>query len=164
VKRTFIPFLLACLLVAGCAEHVLFQEDAQVPDGRWERNWTPTFHFDVEDTLGAHDIYLDLRHTGDYPYSNIYTFITLEGPDGGRLVDTVECLLADPTGRWYGEGEGFIRSFRKAHVLYKLRNRFPRKGRYAITLEQAMRVDSLPGIIDVGVSIERARPTQGDQP
>lgn len=132
-----------------------------MPDGRWERNWSPTFSFEVYDTLGPHDIYLDLRHTGDYPFSNIYTFVTLKGPGGGVLVDTVECLLADPTGRWYGEGGGFIRSYRKAHVLYRMHNRFPRKGRFTITLEQAMRMDSLPGIIDVGVSIERASPPKG---
>jgi len=161
VRRISPLLLLPCLVLAGCAENVLFQEDAQVPDGRWERGWNPTFHFDVDDTLRPHNIFLDLRHTGDYPYSNIYTFITLKGPDGGQLVDTVECTLADPTGRWYGQGEGFIHSYRKAHVLYKLRNRFPRKGRYSITLEQAMRVDSLPGVIDVGVSIERADPAQG---
>lgn len=132
-----------------------------MPGGLWERNWSPTFGFEVADSLQPHDIYLDLRHTGDYPFSNIYTFVTLKGPDGGMLVDTVECMLADPTGRWYGAGGGFIRSYRKAHVLYKLRNRFPRKGRYTITLEQAMRMDSLPGIIDVGVSIERSTNMKG---
>lgn len=152
------PLLFLAVLFNGCTENVLFQEDAQTPNGVWERNWNPTFSFEVADTVNAHDVYLDLRHTGDYPFSNLYAFVTLTAPDSTRLVDTVECTLADPSGRWYGKGQGFISSDRfQAHVLYKLRNKFPHAGRYSLTLEQAMRVDKLEGIIDVGVSVEKSK-------
>lgn len=118
----------------------------------------PDLLFEVSDTVSTHDVYLDLRHTGDYPFSNLYAFVTLTSPDSTRLVDTVECTLADPSGRWYGKGQGFISSDRfQAHVLYKLRNKFPRRGRYSLMLEQAMRVEKLEGIIDVGVSVERSK-------
>ncbi|MFT3884518.1 MAG: gliding motility lipoprotein GldH [Flavobacteriales bacterium] len=147
----------AALLMAGCAKEVLFQADSEVPGGLWTRSYKPAFSFDVADTVGQHDVYLDIRHTGDYPYSNLYTFITLSGPDGRTLTDTVECTLADPTGRWFGKGTGFIFSDRfQAHVLYRMHNRFPRPGRYTFTIEQAMRTDTLPGVIDVGVSVERS--------
>jgi gliding motility-associated lipoprotein GldH len=139
---------------------VVFQEDAQTPAGAWVQGWNPSFPFEVTDTVSAHDVYLDVRHTGDYPFSNLYAFVKLEGP-GGSLIDTVECTLADASGRWYGKGLGFINSDRfEAHVLYKSRNRFPRKGRYTLTLEQAMRTDTLYGVIDVGVSVERSNSDQ----
>lgn len=148
----------AALAVACGTGNVVFQEDAHTPNGVWERGWDPVFAFNIADTVSPHDVYLDIRHTGDYPYSNLYTFITLNGPDGGVLTDTVECTLADPEGRWYGKGLGFISSDRfQAHVLYKLRNRFPRSGRYTLKLAQAMRTDKLAGVIDVGVSIERSK-------
>jgi gliding motility-associated lipoprotein GldH len=154
IARILIP----ALLLTGCIENVVFQEDARTPNGAWERGWNPSFSFEVTDTLSHHDVYLDLRHTGDYPYSNLYAFVTLTGPDGVSIVDTVECTLADPSGRWFGEGLGFISSDRfQAHVLYKLRNKFPRSGRYSLKLEQAMRVERLNGIIDVGVSVERSK-------
>jgi gliding motility-associated lipoprotein GldH len=150
--------LLIGVLFSGCAEPPVFQEDAQTPAGIWERGWDPVFTFNIGDTVSAHDVYLDLRHTGDYPFSNLYAFVKLTGPDNKSLTDTVECVLADPSGRWYGKGLGFITSDRfQAHVLYKLRNRFPRKGRYTLTLEQAMRTEQLQGVIDVGVSIERSK-------
>lgn len=158
MNRRIVSTLFPALLLAGCADNVVFQEDAQTPNGDWERGWNPTFAFDVKDTMTTHDVYLDLRHTGDYPFSNLYAFVTLTSPDGRKTVDTVECTLADPTGRWYGKGQGFISSDRfQAHVLYKLHNRFPRSGRYSLTLEQAMRVEKLQGIIDVGVSVERSK-------
>ncbi|HEY0976672.1 MAG TPA: gliding motility lipoprotein GldH [Flavobacteriales bacterium] len=157
-RRTALLLVLALAFV-GCTEGVVFQGNREVPDGRWMRAWKPDFAFDITDTVAAHDVYLDLRHNGDYPFSNLYTFITLTAPDSTTLTDTVECVLADPTGRWYGKGTGFIFSDRfQAHVLYKLRNRFPRAGRYTLTLEQAMRTDTLTGVLDVGVSVERSRP------
>ena len=96
--------------------------------------------------------------TGEYPFSDLFLFVDLEGPRGRALRDTVECLLADPTGRWYGKGLGFIFADRyQAHVLYKLNNRFPASGRYSIKLEQAMRTEVLEGVLDVGVSVERSK-------
>jgi gliding motility-associated lipoprotein GldH len=156
VKTNHLIWFAACLLTVGCAQHVVFQQDAEVPQGAWSRTWKPVFTFDVKDTLAPRDIYLDIRHTGEYAFSNIYIFATLQGP-GGTYTDTVECKLADPEGRWYGKGTGFIFSDRiKAHILYRMGNRFPRSGRYSFTLEQAMRTEELKGVIDVGISIEEA--------
>lgn len=135
----------------------MFQQDAEVPNGSWARTWRPQFAFDVADTVAAYDIYLDIRHNGEYRFSNIYVFASLQGPDGKAYTDTVECTLADPMGRWYGKGTGFIFSNRfQAHVLYRMGNRFPRPGRYVFTLEQAMRAEELQGVLDIGVSVEAA--------
>lgn len=154
--KALIAIALTCLLVAGCSEQVVFQADSQVPDQGWLRDWKPEFSFDIADSIGQHDIYLDIRHTGDYAFSNIYLFATLTGPAGRSLVDTVECTLADPSGRWFGKGTGFIFSDRfAAHVLYRTHNRFPEAGRYTLKLEQAMRTDTLKGVIDVGISVEK---------
>ena len=158
MKPIALIFAVFGLLLAGCSGNVVFQADAQVPDGSWSRSWKPQFEFDITDTISERDIYLDIRHTGDYRFSNIYLFTTLEGPTGHSISDTVECTLADPTGRWFGKGTGFIFSDRfQAHVLYRMNNRFPRSGRYVFTLEQAMRTDTLHGIMDVGISVEEAR-------
>lgn len=153
--------LVLLLLCAGCGQDVLFQADTEIAAGGWDRAHKPAFTFDVQDTVNAYDLFIDVRHTGDYPYSGLYLFVDIEGPGLKVPTDTVECLLADATGRWYGKGLGFIFADRfQAHVLYKLNNRFPRSGSYTITLEQAMRDSVLPGVLDVGISVERAKPLQ----
>ena len=53
VNRTTARILFPALLLAGCTDNVVFQEDAQTPSGNWERGWNPTFAFDVKDTLSA---------------------------------------------------------------------------------------------------------------
>ena len=136
----------------------MFQADVTVAGGSWSREFKPEFSFDITDTVSKHDVYIDVRHTGDYPFSDLFLFVDLEGPGGRAARDTVECLLADPSGQWYGKGTGFIFAKRTiaAHVLYKLNNRFPAAGRYTITLEQAMRTEKLDGVLDVGVSVQRS--------
>lgn len=148
----------AAVLLAGCGEEVVYQADVPVPEGAWDRGFKPEFSFDIADTVRQHDVYIDIRHTGDYPFSDLFLFVDLKGPGGRAMRDTVECLLADPTGRWYGKGTGFLFADRHdAKVLYKLHNRFPAIGRYSMRLEQAMRTEQLPGVIDVGVSVERSK-------
>jgi gliding motility-associated lipoprotein GldH len=153
-----VPALCLGLLLMGCADHVVHQDTMAIPGGAWHRDQVPEFAFEVTDTVSKHDLFIDIRHTGDYPFSDLFLFVDLHGPGDRHLRDTVECLLADPTGRWYGRGLGFIFADRyQAHVLYKLGNRFPTAGRYTMRLEQAMRTEELPGILDVGISVERSR-------
>jgi gliding motility-associated lipoprotein GldH len=145
------------MFLAGCSEPPVFQADVPVPEGSWDRGFKPTFSFEVADTVNKHDVFLDVRHTGEYPFSDLFLFVDLSGPGGRTARDTVECLLADPSGQWFGKGVGFIFADRyQAKVLYKLGNRFPAAGRYTITLEQAMRSEKLQGMLDIGISIERS--------
>ncbi len=145
------------MLVTGCSDHVVYQSDVPIPGGAWSSTYAPEFAFDIADTVSQHDVYIDVRHTGDYPFSDLFLFVDLTGPGGRTMRDTVECLLADPDGRWLGKGTGFIFSDRiQAKVLYKLHNRFPAAGRYSMRLEQAMRMEPLPAVMDVGVSVERS--------
>jgi gliding motility-associated lipoprotein GldH len=145
------------LLLVGCAGNVVYQDSVPVPDGAWDRALAPEFAFDITDTISEHNVYIDVRHTGDYPFSDLFLFVDLWGPGDRHLRDTVECLLADPMGRWYGKGTGFLFADRhEAKVLYRLHKKFPTSGRYSIRLEQAMRTEKLPGVLDVGISVERA--------
>jgi len=67
--------------------------------------------------------------------------------------DTMECILADPNGKWLGEGLGDIWDNK---ILFKQNVKFRKSGLYEFSLTQAMRVDSLPMIMDAGISIEKA--------
>jgi len=158
--RPFGLFVLAAAsLFIGCAEPPVFQADLPIPTGAWDRTFKPSFTFEVQDTLAKHDVFIDVRHTGDYPFSDLYLFVDLAGPGGRHARDTVQCLLADPSGVWFGKGQGFIFADRyEAHVLYKLGNRFPVSGTYTITMEQAMRTEKLIGVLDVGLSVMRSKP------
>ena len=106
----------------------------------------------MEDTTGLFDFYLTLRHNSKYKYSNIYFFVSTTFPDGQFSRDTVEFILADRRGKWYGKGIGSIKDLK---ILLKKGVSFPIPGNYVFEFEQAMREENLEGITDIGILIEK---------
>lgn len=159
MKRTSIFVCLIVLLFSACDDPVFVQQSTVAPAEGWPRTWKPSFEFEISDTLSKYDTYIDLRHTGDYPYSNLFLFLRLENEDGLLSIDTVECPLAAPDGKWHGTGLGFIHEDRfDAHILYSLNGRFPKAGKYTMSIEQAMRRETLEGILNVGITLEIVDP------
>jgi gliding motility-associated lipoprotein GldH len=109
----------------------------------------------VEDSLSLNKLFINIRNNTDYPYSNLYLFVTTEFPNGHITRDTIECILADKDGRWLGSGSGRIKDNK---IMLQQGLRFPLTGTYTIHLEQAMRNESLKGIEDIGFSIEEYVP------
>ena len=62
----------------------------------------------------------------------------------------MECILAEPSGKWLGKG---ISNVRDCQVLLRRGLRFPQKGNYVFEFEQAMREKELAGIMDIGLRI-----------
>jgi gliding motility-associated lipoprotein GldH len=151
MKRNYFIFFLFVLLTA-CDSNVVFEKNIELPENRWEIKNVVNLETDIQDTIGPHNLYINLRNAGGYPFSNIFMFFTTTSPSGKMERDTVELTLADPSGKWLGNGLGDIWDNR---VLFKEKFRFPEKGIYKFSLEQAMRVDPLPQIMDVGIRIEK---------
>ena len=143
--------LFPVIMLTGC-DTALFHDSQKIPNKIWQRDHTIRFEVPVEDTMKSYDFYIDLRNEGTYPYSNIYMFVNTTFPSGGSARDTVECILADRTGRWLGSGLGDIWD---NHILFKKNVRFPTGGTYIFEFDQGMRMDALPDIIDLGISIEK---------
>lgn len=91
-----------------------------------------------------------LRHTPSYPYDNMYVFLTTVYPQGQIKTDTVNLLLADAKGIWLGSGMGDLYDLK---IPLKRQFRFSKAGTYKIQLVQAMDIDPLPEIVDVGFEL-----------
>ncbi len=101
----------------------------------------------------AYNVYVNLRHTADYKYSNIFLLIETTGPDGKKTTERKEFTLAQPDGEWLGKGSGNMYSYQ---LPYKMDYRFAKKGKYTFQLEQNMRDNPLREITDVGIRVEKA--------
>lgn len=146
-------FGIALLLSAACGTGTLYHHNSEIADNVWERSDVRRFEVPITDTVSSYDIYLEVRNAGSYPFSNLYLFIDTEMPSGLKRRDTVECLLADPTGRWLGEGLGDIWD---NSILYRPATRFPKLGTYVFTIGHGMRNEKLPMIMDIGMAIRPA--------
>ena len=146
----FFPFIL--FFLAGCSKGVVFDNDKSIESDVWKSDQVIRFDVPVEDTVHIYKFYLNLRNTTSYRYANIFLFIDSTFPDGKQARDTVECILADPSGKWLGKG---ISNIRDNQVLLRRGLRFPQKGNYIFEFEQAMREQELKGIMDIGLRIVR---------
>lgn len=148
----FLFFISICLSLIACDPNRVYEENEGISDYSWKSNEPVKFDFEITDTISLHNFFINVRHSGDYGFRNLFLFVKTSFPNGKFKHDTVEVTLADING-WKGDGLGDLWDLQ---VPFQLRKKFPLKGKYSIEYRQAMYVDPLPGIIDVGLRIERA--------
>ena len=155
MRYSYILALTVLLLyLRSCDPDMVYDHYETTEGGMWSWQDAKEFKADISDTLSIFNIYLQVRHTVEYPMSNLYMFVHVTAPSGQQLTDTVNMVLAEPDGKWTGKGNSHMRELM---LLYKKQTRFRVPGTYVFTLEQAMRQEELP-VTDLGVRIERVNP------
>ena len=153
--KQLLSFLLGLLLLAGissCDRRKVFEEYRRLDPNGWNKDSVVVFTVPLKDTIRNHNLYVDIRNKGTYPYSNLWLFLSVGSPDGKMKTDTVEFTLAEPSGRWKGSGIGGLHD---SQILYKSSVYFPHKGKYKFMIKQGMRDNVLQGIRDIGIRIEK---------
>ncbi|MCC6253121.1 MAG: gliding motility lipoprotein GldH [Bacteroidia bacterium] len=151
-KVIILAFIVLVSLLISCDSKRVYEENIDIPDYIWDVNNPVYFDVQIDDTVSLHNIYINIRNASGYGYSNIYLFLDTKYPDNTISRDTIECILADPSGKWLGNGSGDIWD---NQILFKKNVRFKQKGKYNFRYEQAMRTPKLPMIMDVGLRIEK---------
>ena len=151
MKRIII-LLTAALLLSACDSSVYYDQSQAVDEQGWLPADRLTFDVEVDDTTHLFNFLVGVRNSITYPYSNTFLFINTTFPDGSVAPDTLECPLADPSGRWYGKRTG-----RYVDSRYRLRGgsaRFPMKGNYRFEVVNGMRDSAIAGLKDISLRIE----------
>lgn len=146
----FLLFLMAAL--SGCDEGKVYEENKEITDYIWNQDDKKSFAFEITDTTQRYNVLTNIRHTTFYPNSNIWLMAYTTYPDGTEQEQRLQLLLAEPSGKWYGECAGEIcdvQQFIQQNV------RFNQVGTYAIAFEQIMRTDNLPGVMAIGLRVEQ---------
>ena len=150
--KPFIWFLaLAAITVVSCTKNRLYDETFTIPGGKWNLKHPAFFEVSIADTNQPQNVFLSIRNAPDYPFSNLYFFIHTHYPDGKISNDTIELTLADYDGRWLGKGMGSVKF---SLFLLKKNVHFSTPGLYRFEFIQAMRMNDLQGITDIGFRIE----------
>jgi len=147
-------FVFGMLLTTSCGQHYIYNEQVAIEDGKWFKNNAVHFEVNVEDTAKLYNYYLTLRHTTDYRFSNLYLFLTTEFPNNSIKRDTIECILANGSGKWYGKGWSNIK---EDNILLRKNLKFPLDGKYNFYFQQAMRKDTLNDIVNIGINISESQ-------
>jgi gliding motility-associated lipoprotein GldH len=150
--KKFLLLLPVVLVLGSCHSNRIYEQFVSLPDS-WNSNNVLHFNVDITDTAQAYNVYIAVRNTGKYAYSNLYLFVTAHSPNGHSLRDTVEVTLADEHGKWLGKGAASVFT---RYYPYKTNIRFPTSGIYTFDIEQAMWIRELKNINDIGFMIEKA--------
>jgi len=151
---SFTLLVLITVLSSSCGRNTVFDETIDVDESGWFKNDLARFDVLIEDSLASYNYYLNLRHSVDYRYSNLFVFMNTTYPNGNISRDTVEFVLADKSGKWYGKGWGEI----KDNSIMLVRDiKFPLEGSYTFQIQQAMREDTLKGVSNIGIRIEYSK-------
>jgi len=148
-------FLLTVILaLPSCDKNMVFHDFERIENGVWRWDEPVDFSFHMDDTTNLHNIQVHLRHSTEYPLSNLYMFVHITGPTGQEITDTINFILAENSGKWIGKGVGNIRAI---GYLYRKNTAFPDTGSYSVSIEQAMRLPEVP-VKEIGLRISKTNP------
>ena len=153
-KISFLFVFLMTIILGSCQDQSVIADsnvELDKHNGSYSERVKIPLNIDSADI--PYNLYLNLRHTSDYKYSNIFLLIHITGPNGKKSTERKEFRLALPDGQWLGDGSGNLYSYQ---ILFSEDYKFPMKGKYVIELEQNMRDNPLEYITDAGIRVEKS--------
>lgn len=153
VKSNRTGFLLLVVLFYSCNSNYLYSEYEELPNEGWSSEISYDFKLEIEPGQDERscDYLIALRHNNDYRYANIFFFVDTKSPDGKLHRDTLQYLLAEPSGKWLGNGVGEI----KHHLFEFKQDQLMTAGVHEFSITHGMRDEVLMGIEDIGLRIEQ---------
>ena len=150
-KKKIIYYLCVLLFLSliSCERtQYLINDNKIIENEMWTVDNQLPFYFSISDTQKIYEIGFDIRYTSDYPKQNMYVFLHTIFPNGMRTHDTISVDLFSPMGEPFGKGKR-VKELQQSFSYVK----FYMEGDYTMTIEQAMRMDTLPGVVSFGLYI-----------
>lgn len=121
----------------------------------WKYDFKPSFDYTINDTTELYNLYIVIRHTDAYRYNNIWLNVGTTSPGDTTRYQRFDLQLGTDATGWEGNGMDDIWELRKSITNGPFK--FNKKGDYKFTIAQVMRENPLPGIMSIGVRVERVK-------
>lgn len=157
-----IGWLVICLivLVVSCDANQVFDEYKSVPN-QWQKDAVIEFNFSAPDTIKPYNLFVNVRNTNDYKFSNLFLIVEMDYPNGKVTKDTLEYQMAKPSGELLGKGFTDVKENKLWFKGFDSSFLFSENGSYKVAIQHAMRVNGdvkginqLEGVTDIGFRIE----------
>lgn len=140
------------LLFARCTVVPIIDKWQNLSNNQWNKSNKISIPIEIADSDFYYNVYINLRVTNDYKYSNLWMKLNIKYPDSTKLKNDIMLTLADHRGKWTGHSLGHVISFRLPALKNKV---FGKSGKYIFELEQNMRDTVLKEIMSVGIKIDK---------
>lgn len=149
--------LIICLFIwqlYACNNNLIYTNSIPFTGEEWDLENIPSFEPQITDTACSNNIYFTIRTGTAYPFQNLWLFVTTTSPAGKSITDTLQYMLADEKGKWFGKGFGDVHEL---NLPFKTNVYFPEEGIYSFKVRHGMRAEILKGVYDIGLRIERVQ-------
>jgi len=152
--KHFVIIIILGFTLLSCKRGILFENERTIKESLWHQDSALEFKVLITDTLTPNNVVYEVSNNDDYPFANLYLFTDVHFPNGKIIKDTLEMVVATPSGKWIGKG--WFGSH-KTTFPFRMNIRFPYIGTYTFNVKQAMRCPSktLDGITEFGIKIKR---------
>jgi gliding motility-associated lipoprotein GldH len=160
-KRFFNPqnlcgvfVLLIGFTLTSCDKTRVFEENQEIKDYKWAYDQPKTFVVEIKDTNQHYNLAINLRHSFQFEWRNVWVKITTTFPDGQTFDKRVNLVLSEPDGHWLGDclGDNCDRQ-----VSIQQNAIFPKVGKYTFKIAQDMRINPLTAVKSVGLRVEKSQ-------
>lgn len=158
VPFRFTFFALVCLgtmVFSSCDKSKVMEENAQLKNYAWSYEDAKMFTAEIKDTTANYNIYVNVQHSFQFEWRNVWVNIETTFPNGKVYERRVNLLLSEPDGKWFGDCLG---SNCDIQIPIQQNAFFPLIGKYTFKISQDMRVSPLPYIKSVGMRVEKNSP------
>ncbi|GAA4834184.1 gliding motility lipoprotein GldH [Algivirga pacifica] len=163
IKNFLLFGILGLSLLAACDSSRVVEEYVDYTEGNWYYDSVANFEVDIRDTTQDYNIYFNVRNSIAYPFYNLYIQYELSDSSGRLLRSNLQefTLMHAKTGEPFGEtaspaGEGIGLLYTHQFPLLNT-YKFESAGTYTFRFNQYMQPDTLPGIYNVGIRVEKAK-------
>lgn len=147
-----IILLFVASLLSACDKQTVYHSFQSLPTKGWMQKDTLYFNVDITDSMTYYKLWMEVRNRNNYPYQNLPLSICCDAPDSTLLpADTVQLTLANKEGIWKGDGWGGL--YQTATQAGSIRIGKP--GIYRFKVAYVLPDESLQGINDIGIKLER---------
>ena len=154
--RYIVLVVLLAILLAACDARRVYEYNQDFKNRTWNVSDTASFEFTIKDLGKKYNLYYNVRNSLDYPYARLFVQYSLQDSTGSELrKELVSAFLFDQkTGKPQGSsglGDVFDHQF---PLLKDYEFKVP--GKYKMKMEQFMRMDTLRGVLALGLRVEAA--------
>ena len=92
--KSFLKITIFGILISCSDENIIFNDYVDIENTQLSFKDTIVFQTKITDTINHHNIFLQLRTSTDYKWSNMFVFSEIYFPNNKTRTDTFEVLIS----------------------------------------------------------------------
>jgi gliding motility-associated lipoprotein GldH len=151
MKRCVLVVIISLAVFSACTKNGVYEKLAFFPRQEWRKAQVDSFRFNVTDS-SLYKVYFVFRHTDAYRWRNIWLNMQVRKNADTAIRFKTEFTLADNY-KWLGTAVDDIIEHRL--LFDTIHSNQP--ATYTFTLQQVMREDPLPHVLNAGIRVEKVQ-------